>query len=115
MQFVDTDNFTTALPEHLENRTGIPREIVFNEDNLVSIIAYSVLFIVSACGNLTVFVVLCFGKQGNGPLKVNLFVRHLTIADLIVTLVMMPTEIGWHATVAWTAGDAACRVLMFFR
>ena len=28
---------------------------------------------------------------------------------------MMPLEIGWAATVMWTAGDAMCRILMFLR
>lgn len=108
---------STVVPWLLEsgNVTVIPREIGFSEDNLISIITYSVLFLVSACGNLTVFVVLCCGEKGNGHLRVNLFVTHLTIADLIVTFIMMPTEIGWHVTVAWRAGDAACRALMFFR
>ena len=28
---------------------------------------------------------------------------------------MMPLEIGWSATVMWTAGDALCRIFSFFR
>ncbi|KAH3841735.1 hypothetical protein DPMN_115210 [Dreissena polymorpha] len=28
---------------------------------------------------------------------------------------MMPLEIGWNGTVQWLAGDALCRILMFFR
>ena len=40
---------------------------------------------------------------------------HLCIADLIVTFVMLPMEIGWHLTVSWKAGDLGCRLLMFFR
>lgn len=27
----------------------------------------------------------------------------------------MPLEIGWAFTVEWTAGDAMCRIMMFFR
>lgn len=27
----------------------------------------------------------------------------------------MPLEIGWAFTVQWTAGDAMCRIMMFFR
>ena len=40
---------------------------------------------------------------------------HLSIADLFVTFVMIPMEIGWHATVEWIAGDTACRIFMFLR
>ena len=28
---------------------------------------------------------------------------------------MMPVEIGWAATVMWTAGDVLCRVCAFFK
>ena len=34
---------------------------------------------------------------------------------LKVTFLMMPLEIGWAATVMWTAGDLLCRVFAFFR
>ncbi len=40
---------------------------------------------------------------------------HLSIADLIVTFIMLPLETVWHVTVAWRAGDVACRILMFCR
>ncbi len=28
---------------------------------------------------------------------------------------MMPLEIGWSATVMWTAGDVLCRIFAFLR
>ena len=34
---------------------------------------------------------------------------------LQVTFLMMPVEIGWAATVMWTAGDVLCRVCAFFK
>jgi hypothetical protein len=34
---------------------------------------------------------------------------------LQVTFLMMPLEIGWNVTVTWQAGDAACRIMAFFR
>ena len=36
------------------------------------------------------------------------------ISDLLVTVLMMPGEIGWAATVQWLAGDVACRFHKFF-
>ena len=47
--------------------------------------------------------------------RVNQLIMHLCIADLIVTFVMLPLEIGWHATVGWKAGNIACKVFTFFR
>ncbi|GFS56292.1 gonadotropin-releasing hormone II receptor [Nephila pilipes] len=40
---------------------------------------------------------------------------HLTIADLIVTFVMIPLEIFWRITVEWIAEDTLCRLMLFFR
>ncbi|KAK8728612.1 hypothetical protein OTU49_009046, partial [Cherax quadricarinatus] len=47
--------------------------------------------------------------------RVTLMILHLTIADLLVTFLLMPLEIGWAWTVSWEAGDVACRILAFFR
>ena len=91
----------------------LPREMLFTDDSLVSVIAYSVLFVIAAIGNMTVFVTLFRNRHRKS--RVNLFIMHLSIADLIVTFVMLPLEIGWHLTVAWMAGDFGCRLFMFFR
>ena len=90
----------------------IPRALTFNDDSLMSVLAYSVLFLVAATGNLTVFVTLCRHRRKS---RVNWFIMHLAIADMIVTFVMMPLEVAWHLTVSWRAGDAACRIAMFCR
>ncbi|XP_025077149.1 gonadotropin-releasing hormone II receptor-like isoform X2 [Pomacea canaliculata] len=112
----------TTLPPGLQNSTGLqclydmpplPKELYFNDDSAVSVIAYSCLFLVAACGNLTVFITLF--RNRNVKSRVNMFIMHLAIADLLVTFMMMPLEIAWHATVVWLAGDAACRLMMFFR
>nr|KAG5708603.1 hypothetical protein BaRGS_033024 [Batillaria attramentaria] len=111
----------TSLPDSL-NGSGIqclyelpplPKELYFTDDSAVSVIAYACLFIVAACGNLTVFITLFRNRSMKS--RVNLFIMHLAIADLIVTFMMLPLEIAWHATVAWLAGDAMCRLMMFFR
>ncbi len=41
-----------------DNITHPPPEMTFNSDSLLSVIAYSVLFVVAAIGNLTVFITL---------------------------------------------------------
>ena len=91
----------------------VPNELRFTVDNIVSIVAYSVLFVISACGNLLVFITLFRNRKRKS--RVNLFIMHLSVADMFVTFVMIPMEIGWHATVAWVAGDVACRLFMFLR
>ncbi len=91
----------------------IPTNMKFNDDNLLSVMVYSVLFIIAVISNMTVFITLFRNRQRKS--RVNLFIMHLSIADLVVTFIMLPVEIGWHSTVAWKAGDAGCRFLMFFR
>ena len=92
---------------------GLPPEMTFGDRHTITIILYSVFFVVAASGNLTVFITL-FRNRGE-KLRVNMFIMHLSIADLIVTFIMMPMEIGWNSTVDWRAGDFGCRVLSFFR
>ena len=94
------------------NTVEIPRALTFNDDSLMSVVAYSLLFVLAATGNLTVFVTLCRHRRKS---RVNWFIMHLAIADMIVTFVMMPLEVAWHLTVSWRAGDIACRLLMVCR
>ena len=90
----------------------IPAALKFSDDGLMSVVAYSILFVVAATGNLTVFLTLVRHRKKS---RVNWFIMHLAIADIIVTFVMMPLEVAWHLTVSWRAGDVACRILMFLR
>lgn len=99
----DTFPVTAELPEGMR----------FGMQHVIAITAYSCVFVVAAIGNLTVFITLF--RNRNDKSRVNMFIMHLSIADLIVTFIMMPLEIAWKATVEWLAGDAACRILMFFR
>lgn len=106
----------TVTANYSDNTTVkavIPRDLTFNEDSLISVVAYVVLFVIGATGNLSVFITLFRNKRRMS--RVNKFIMHLSIADMIVTFIMMPLEVGWHLTVSWEAGDTACRILMFFR
>ena len=99
-----------------DNRTAsfeIPSELLFSDDRIMPIAIYCVLFFIASVGNLTVFITLFRNRHRKS--RVNLFIMHLAIADMIVTFVMLPLEMIWLVTVEWKAGDIACRVLMFFR
>ncbi len=92
---------------------SLPSELTFSDNSVFSIVAYSLMFVVAAVGNLTVFVVLFRSRRRRS--RVNLYMMHLAVADLIVTFVMIPVEVSWHATVMWMAGDVSCRFFMFWR
>ncbi|XP_060068855.1 adipokinetic hormone/corazonin-related peptide receptor variant I-like [Ylistrum balloti] len=105
--------FTENITAQNMTDVQLPREMTFNDDSIMSVIAYSCLFVVAASGNLIVFITLFRSRRIKS--RVNTFIMHLSIADLIVAFIMLPLETGWHITVRWEAGDAACRILMFFR
>ena len=92
---------------------ALPPDMTFNEQRKMAVIAYSTLFVIAAISNLTVFITLFRNRHRKS--RVNLFIMHLSAADLIVTFIMLPLETIWNITVAWLAGEIACRMLMFFR
>uniref|UniRef100_A0A493SXP7 Gonadotropin-releasing hormone receptor n=1 Tax=Anas platyrhynchos platyrhynchos TaxID=8840 RepID=A0A493SXP7_ANAPP len=49
------------------------------------------------------------------PARVRLLMANLAAADLLVTVVVMPLDAAWNATVQWYGGEAACRGLMFLK
>ncbi|XP_051918864.1 gonadotropin releasing hormone receptor 4 [Hippocampus zosterae] len=46
---------------------------------------------------------------------VRVLIINLTLADLLVTFVVMPVDAAWNITVQWLAGDFTCRLLMFLK
>ncbi|XP_031784266.1 adipokinetic hormone receptor isoform X1 [Nasonia vitripennis] len=93
----------------------LPIDMRFNAGHVVSIVTYSILMIISAVGNITVLALLLRRRGNAARTRINTMLIHLAIADLLVTFLMMPLEIGWAATVSWKAGDAMCRIMSFFR
>lgn len=54
-------------------------------------------------------------SDGKRKSHVRVLIVHLTVADLLVTFVVMPVDAVWNITVQWLAGDVACRLLMFLK
>ncbi|KAJ9581000.1 hypothetical protein L9F63_023822, partial [Diploptera punctata] len=83
-------------------------------DNARAVVAvYCVLFSVAAIGNLSVFLTLLRARHRKS--RVSLLMTHLAAADLIVTFVMIPLEVGWRVTTQWLAGNLACKLFLFLR
>uniref|UniRef100_A0A0P4WLQ5 G-protein coupled receptors family 1 profile domain-containing protein n=1 Tax=Scylla olivacea TaxID=85551 RepID=A0A0P4WLQ5_SCYOL len=79
--------------------------------NMTQLIAYSLLFPLAAVGNLLVFVALFRNRHRKS--RVNMMILHLSLADMIVTFVFLPTEITWHVTIEWVFGNFGCKVYKF--
>lgn len=54
-------------------------------------------------------------RDGKRKSHVRTLIVNLTVADLLVTFVVMPMDAVWNITVQWLAGDVACRLLMFLK
>ncbi|CAL8350482.1 unnamed protein product [Merluccius merluccius] len=91
-----------------------PRLPTFSTAAKVRVIATFVLCGASTFCNVAV---LWAANAGGGKRKshVRVLIVNLTVADLLVTFIVMPVDAAWNITVQWLAGDAACRLLMFLK
>ncbi|XP_022222532.2 gonadotropin-releasing hormone receptor isoform X2 [Drosophila obscura] len=92
----------------------LSKDMIFNDGHRLSITVYSILFVISTIGNSTVLYLLT-KRRLRGPLRIDIMLMHLAIADLMVTLLLMPLEIAWAWTVQWRSTDLMCRLMSFFR
>lgn len=72
-----------------------------------------ILCVASAFCNLAVL--WAAHSDGRRKSHVRMLIVNLTLADLLVTFIVMPVDAVWNVTVQWLAGDFACRVLMFLK
>ncbi|XP_067105559.1 gonadotropin-releasing hormone receptor-like [Osmerus mordax] len=79
----------------------------------VRVIITFIVCIISAFCNLAVL----WTSNGKNKRKshVRVLILNLTVADLLVTFIVMPVDAVWNITVQWLAGDFACRLLMFLK
>ena len=107
---LEFDNVTTTvdpnyLPPYLSEMSTTSRNCV---------IAYVFLFLLSAKGNFSVFVSV-LRQLRKSKSRICLLILHLSIADLMVTLFVMPIEIFWRLTVGWYGGNVMCKICQFLR
>ncbi|GIY14555.1 gonadotropin-releasing hormone receptor [Caerostris darwini] len=108
---VAINDTVASWPNHRNNTAENLLE--FDEESRIEIIIYSILFVLSASLNIVVGISLIQDRHRRS--RIEEMILHLNIADLIVTFVMIPMEISWRITMEWIAGDAMCRIMMFFR
>ncbi|XP_004537259.2 cardioacceleratory peptide receptor [Ceratitis capitata] len=70
-----------------------------------------ILFAVIVLGNSAVLFVMFINK--NRKSRMNYFIKQLAVADLSVGLLNVLTDIIWRTTIAWRAGNIACKVIRF--
>ncbi|XP_033110758.1 gonadotropin-releasing hormone receptor-like [Anneissia japonica] len=95
--------------EYPENYT-VPRN--FTTDDVLKIIPLTIIFVISLIGNVTILVTLFRNRQQRKS-RVNLLIMHLCIADLFVTLIIIPTEVIYTCTIVWHGGMYGCKILKY--
>ncbi|XP_078573605.1 oxytocin receptor-like [Branchiostoma floridae x Branchiostoma japonicum] len=102
----DELGFSTPGP----NATAWEEDIAYNRHSRV--IALGVLFAAGLFGNLCVCNWMRVHRKKKS--RHNTFVLNLTVADLLVTLITVLSQIIWELMEdAWMAGDVGCRVVKF--
>ncbi|XP_053128867.1 gonadotropin-releasing hormone II receptor-like [Hemicordylus capensis] len=69
-------------------------------------------FVVATCSNSAVLYSVTRKRRKS---HVQLLILSLTVADLLVTIIVMPLDAVWNVTVQWYAGDALCKLLNFLK
>jgi hypothetical protein len=96
---------SAEIPLHFKEISELSRNCV---------VAYCILFIMAAAGNITVFLSIV-KKLKHSKSRISFLILHLSIADLLVTFFAMPMEIIWRITIQWYGGDLLCKLCQFFR
>ncbi|XP_037308597.1 gonadotropin releasing hormone receptor 4 isoform X2 [Pungitius pungitius] len=76
------------------------------------IITFSLCAVSAVCNLLVLYAA---GNGGKRKSHVRILIMNLTVADLLVTFIVMPVDAVWNITLQWLAGDVACRLLMFMK
>ena len=92
----------------------IDQHMKLTQTGIITITIYSILFILSSICNLTMIVFLCV-KISKKKSSLNSFMIHLNIANLVITFITIPLEIGWKTSVYWRAGEFGCKFFQFLR
>ncbi|XP_053575888.1 gonadotropin-releasing hormone II receptor-like [Bombina bombina] len=67
-------------------------------------------FLMSSCSNMAVLCSIS-GKRCKSHLRI--LILSLSVADLLVTFLVMPLDALWNITVQWYAGEIMCKLLSF--
>jgi gonadotropin-releasing hormone receptor len=92
----------------------IDQHMKLTQTGVISIAIYSILFVSSSICNLTMLIFL-LRKKSKKKSSLNSYMLHLNIANLIITFITIPLEVGWKWTVYWAAGELGCKFFQFLR
>ncbi|NXP83292.1 GNRR2 protein, partial [Ramphastos sulfuratus] len=101
----DTNISASGCPEHWV-------EPQFTRAALVRVIVTGIFFVLAAGSNAAV---LCSLLRKRRKSHVRPLILSLALADLLVTVAVMPLDAVWNVTVQWYGGDFSCKLLNFLK
>jgi hypothetical protein len=98
---------------NLTNHT-IPRMMMLLDYKLklVEQIVLGCIFISALIGN-TIVLVIVLNKRHRHITRMDFFILHLTIADLLVAFFSVLPMLIWKSTITFFGGDFLCRIVAF--
>ncbi|XP_052224717.1 cholecystokinin receptor-like [Dreissena polymorpha] len=117
MEIGGSDSFQSlnkTLTEMVNNKTNLNEKIYTSFSAELNITLYSVIFILSVCGNSLVIITLIKNKKMRTI--TNLFLVNLAISDLMLSVLCMPFSLV--ATVLlrnFIFGEAMCVIIRYFQ
>lgn len=101
----DTNASASGCPEHwIEPR--------FTQAARVRVIVTAVFFLLAVSSNAAVLGSLLRKRRKS---HVQPLILSLALADLLVTVAVMPLDAAWNMTVQWYGGDLSCKLLNFLK
>ncbi|XP_041918393.1 putative gonadotropin-releasing hormone II receptor isoform X1 [Alosa sapidissima] len=107
-------NMSCDFPSHTCNRS-LGTQLTLPIFSTAAKVRVTITFILCAVSGICNFAVICSAYGGRRKSHVRLLMLNLSVADLLVTFIVMPLDAAWNLTVQWLAGDFACRLLMFLK
>ncbi|XP_009902186.2 gonadotropin-releasing hormone II receptor [Dryobates pubescens] len=84
----------------------------FTRAAMVRVTITAILFVLAAGSNAAVLGSLLRKRRKS---HVRPLILSLALADLLVTVVVMPLDAAWNVTVQWYGGDFSCKLLNFLK
>lgn len=95
--------------------TGYPQYWVeprFTQAAKVRVIITAIFFLLAAGSNAAVLGSLLRKRRKS---HVQPLILSLALADLLVTVMVMPLDAAWNVTVQWYGGNISCKILNFLK
>ncbi|XP_078597044.1 gonadotropin-releasing hormone II receptor-like [Branchiostoma floridae x Branchiostoma japonicum] len=95
------------------NYTSSASAVVWTAPVIQRVATIIVLMVMTLVGNCLIIVILTCSSTKKRFSRVNFFILHLAIGDLLVCVVTMSTEIMFVAFGQWVLGEAMCKLIVY--